>query len=233
MRVDSGSGDASAEAQGGYAEDELLPLSGLQHLLYCERRAALVHLEGIWDDNRFTVEGAHLHRGVHETAPRVESRGEVRTERGVPVRSLRLGLIGVADVVEFRRGQSGADSPCGVPCPVEYKLGHRRHADYYEAQLCAQALCLEEMLAVPVAVGAIYYAASRERIAVVFDQRLRQRTEAAAARFHEIVGKRLLPRVPRAAPCQGCSLIESCLPAAQKRGRSARRYLARGLVEEP
>lgn len=218
-----------------YAEEDLLPLSGLQHLLFCERRVALVHLEQAWDENRFTVEGRNLHERVHEAGS--ESRSRVRIARGVRLRSLRLGLVGVADVLEFRR----VEAPAGVeipttsgrwqPFPVEYKRGRLRSEEGYAVQLCAQALCLEEMLSVSIPEGAIFFGATKRRQQVILDEALRQATEAAAARLHEIIkGDRTPP--PLFGPkCEKCSLIEVCMPKVAGRCKSAARYLERILSE--
>jgi CRISPR-associated exonuclease Cas4 len=136
-----------------YVEDDLLPISALQHLLFCERQCALIHVEQVWAENRLTVEGRHLHErvdgGEHET------RGGLRTARALPIRSLRLGLAGRADVVEFHASEGAAGPPRVVP--VEYKRGRPKSHRADEVQLCAQALCLEEMLGVHVAAGALFY----------------------------------------------------------------------------
>jgi CRISPR-associated exonuclease Cas4 len=208
-----------------YTEDDLLPLSALQHLLFCERQCALIHVEGLWAENRLTVEGGHLHRKAHEGPE--ESRGEVRITRGVSLRSLRLGLIGKADVVEFHLSQATRE---WLPFPVEYKRGRpkRDHSD--EVQLCAQALCLEEMLEVPIPAGALFYGSTRRRTDVAFDPALRGRTEAAAARLHELIASGITPRAVREPKCERCSLLNLCLPDALTPGRSAARYLARSLA---
>src|SRR5579859_4686917 len=147
-----------------YSEEDLLPISALQHLAFCERQWALIHLEGVWAENQLTAEGRVIHDRAHE--PGTESRGDVRVSRGLRLRSLRLGLSGIADVVEFHRcGRRGDTSGKGLvasgvalpsvsgswaPFPVEYKRGRPKSGPFDEIQLCAQALCLEEMLGVPV-----------------------------------------------------------------------------------
>src|SRR6266542_4457015 len=144
-----------------YAEDDLLPLSALQHLIFCERQCALIHIEQIWADNVLTVEGTFLHERTDSAA--MESRASVRIARGLALHSLRLGLSGKADVVEFHR--AGDDRPGTtlpgvsgrwVPVPVEYKRGKPKQDDSDRVQLCAQAVCLEEMLAVSVPSGALF-----------------------------------------------------------------------------
>ena len=121
-----------------FSEDELLPLSALQHLLFCERQCALIHIEQAWAENRLTVEGKNLHAKVHEADD--ESRGDLRIVRGLRLRSLRLGLVGQADVVEFHK-----QGDAWLPFPVEYKRGKPKPEPCDEVQLCAQAICLEEM----------------------------------------------------------------------------------------
>lgn len=214
-----------------FAEDDLLPLSALQHLLFCERQAALIHLERLWAENPLTMEGRQLHEQV-DHAPG-ESRGDVRLARALPLRSLRLGLVGKADLVELHRlpagaaGEQGAALP-GVsgawrPFPVEYKRGRPKahHADL--VQLCAQALCLEEMLGTPVPAGALFYGQTRRRLDVPFDAALRRETEEAAARLHRLLGSGVTPLPVREPKCDQCSLIHLCLPDAPS--HSARRFL--------
>ena len=151
-----------------FSEDDLLPISALQHLLFCERRAFLVHVERVWQENVSTVEGHQLHDRTHEAG--TESRGDIRIARGLRLRSLTLGLSGMADVVEFHRvadGEAGAELPRTRgrwrPFPVEYKRGILRHEQAYEVQLCAQAMCLEEMLGTAVPAGSLFYGLSRRR----------------------------------------------------------------------
>ena len=136
-----------------YTEDDLLPLSGLQHLLFCERQCALIHIEQAWAENRFTAEGRIMHERVHKEDR--ESRGDIRVEYSMPLRSLRLGLIAKADVVEFHRNRGLSDGKW-IPFPVEYKRGKPKKDNADKVQLCAQALCLEEMLDVEVTSGALF-----------------------------------------------------------------------------
>lgn len=217
-----------------YAEDDLLPLSALQHLLFCERQCALIHVEGLWADNALTVEGTHLHKKVDEGPD--ESRGDVRTTRAVPLRSSRLGLIGRADAVEFHRVAEGGAAAFGEgaggwrPLPVEYKRGRPKRDRSDEVQLCAQALCLEEMLGTEVPAGALFYGATRRRVEVPLDAALREETAWAAARVHELVATGTTPRAARAPKCDRCSLLSLCLPDALGAGRPVARYLARALA---
>jgi CRISPR-associated exonuclease Cas4 len=209
-----------------YSEDDLLPISALQHVVYCDRQAALIHVERLWTENAHTVEGRHVHEHAHEAGG--ESRGDVRIVRALSLRSLVIGLSGVADVVEFHREEVGGVIPgrSGLwrPFPVEYKKGKPKRHRADEVQLCAQALCLEEMFATPVPDGALFYGKTRRRKAVGFDEPLRAATLLAAARFREIVEQRLTPAARWGAKCRQCSLIDDCRPRAAE--KSARRYLA-------
>jgi CRISPR-associated exonuclease Cas4 len=194
-----------------YSEDDLLPLSGLQHLMFCERQWALIHLEQQWEENRLTAEGRLLHETAHASG--AESRGDVRIVRGLSLRSLRLGLAGQADVVEFHGRQ---------PFPVEYKRGKPKSDRSDEIQLCAQALSLEEMLAVSVPRGALFYGTTRRRIDVQCDEPLRSLVEELAERMHELYRRGKTPEASYAPRCEQCSLIEVCLP---RRKRDANHYL--------
>ena len=215
-----------------YNERELLPLSGLQHLVFCERQAALIHLEQQWDDNALTVEGSHRHRRVHDSAPRRERRGDKIIVRGLLLQSLELGLAGVADVVEFYRVSHPPGIPLSgirgtwMPFPVEYKRGRPKSHRADEVQLCAQAMCLEEMLQVELCEGALFYGKEQRRIDVLFDDVLRSKTTRAAQRFQEIITTGITPPAIKEKKCSACSLVDLCLPEATKRYRSARRYIS-------
>jgi len=230
---------------GEYSEDQLLPLSALQHLMFCERQCALIHVEQLWKDNVLTLEGSHMHRKVDETGPRREKRGDLVISRGLPLRSLELGLSGRADVVEFHRAiDPGAvegpldDGMCpavrlnGItgwwrPFPVDYKRGKPKADRCDEVQLCAQALCLEEMLECRVPEGALFYGKNQRRQEVVFDDELRQLAIDASSRLHELIDSGQTPRAVKEPKCKNCSLVELCLPETMKQGRSAKAYLMR------
>lgn len=209
-----------------FAEDDLLPISALQHLLFCERQCALIHIEGLWAENRLTIEGRHLHTKAHE-GPR-EVRAGIRITRGLPLRSLRLGLVGKADVVEFL---PVGETLGGRPFPVDYKRGRPKKHDADKVQLCAQALCLEEMLATPVPAGALFYGRTRRRLEVQFDERLRSLTEDTVRRLRALIISGRTPRASREPKCDSCSLLELCLPEAMEPRHSAVDYLARALGE--
>ncbi len=216
-----------------FTEDDLLLLSGLQHLVFCERQWGLIHLEGQWAENRLTVEGRRLHERVDET--QTESRGDVRIVRGLRIRSLRLGLSGRADVVEFHRIRD-PNTNDGVrlpdvegtwrPIPVEYKRGRPKRDNSDKVQLCAQALCLEDMLSTSVSLGALYYGRQRRRYDVELTSALRDETERLAAHMHALMQARTTPRGVYEKKCERCSLIGVCLPRTTSAPRSTQRYLA-------
>ena len=206
--------------------EDLIPLSALQHLLYCERQCALIHVERQWVENRYTAEGRIMHERVHASGGEV--RGKVRTEFGVALRSLTLGLVGQADVVEYHRVEDvGSGSLEWQPFPVEYKRGRAKKADWDRVQLCAQAICLEEMLQVDVPNGALFYGKTRRRLDVQFDPELRSLTIRTAARLHQMVEERRTPPPIYGGRCDRCSFVESCLPKAVGKSKSAKRYLQR------
>jgi CRISPR-associated exonuclease Cas4 len=186
---------------GGAGDDGLLPLSALNHLLYCERRCALIHIEGVFIENVYTLEGSLAHQATD--TPGYESAAGVRVVRALPLYSKRLRLVGKADIVEFR-GE--------VPYPVDYKRGKRKKWVNDDVQLCAQGMCLEEMLGCPVPRGAVFHAQSRRRREVEFTASLRAATMAAIERLRRLWTGRIVPRAEVKPQCEGCSLREICLP---------------------
>lgn len=200
-----------------FSEDDLLPISALQHMVFCERQAALIHVERAWEDNAHTIQGKRLHDMVDEGGS--ESRGDVRIVRSLPLRSLELSIAGLADVVEFHRtGTSWR------PFPVEYKKGKPKRHRADEVQLCAQTFCLEEMFDVTVADGSLFYGKVRRRLVVPIDETLRELTRRTILRFRWIIENRLTPPPVNDARCRDCSLVETCRPRLAN--RSASRYLA-------
>jgi CRISPR-associated exonuclease Cas4 len=208
-----------------YAIDDLLPISALQHIAFCERQCALIYTEQAWEENRLTVEGKIMHERVHDESR--ESRGDIRIDYGVSLRSLRLGLIGKADVVEFQRQADGS----WLPFPVEYKRGKPKADDCDRVQLCAQAICLEEMLSVAIPEGALFYGQTRHRLDVVFDDALRRETEETAQRAHELIASGRTPPPVYEKRCESCSLMAECLPKTLQKRRSVKSYLTRILGE--
>jgi CRISPR-associated exonuclease Cas4 len=220
-----------------FSEDDLLPLSGLQHMAFCERQWALIHIEQQWEENPLTAEGRVLHEHVHDSGS--ESRKTLVVVRGIPLQSLRLGISGQADAVEFRAVTD--DDAGGValegrrgkwkPSPVEYKRGRPKKQICDQVQVCAQALCLEEMLATTIASGALFYASPRRRQDVVFTAQLRGQTERLCARMRELYGRRETPPPVYTRGCESCSLKGLCLPQVLAESRSVQAYLAGALRE--
>lgn len=217
-----------------FKEDEFLPLSGLQHLEFCERQWALIHIEQAWEENALTAEGRVLHERVD--TPKQESRVDVVVCRGVAIWSARLGLSGRADVVEFHRAADGVAVPgregLWRPFPVEYKRGRPKTGLCDEVQLCAQAMCLEERFGVGIGEGALYYGRTRHREAVEFSAALRERTETLSARMHEMYRLGRTPPPVYGERCEKCSLREVCLPRALEKPGTVERYLAKALRED-
>lgn len=226
-----------------YPEENLLPISALQHLLFCERQCALIHLERLWADNRYTAEGNHLHRKAH--LGKAETRDGVRITRGLPLRSFQLGLVGQADVVHWRpppgqtlgrvsiiqsiRQATDDQRRLWQINPIEYKRGRPKKNDCDCVQLCAQAMCLEEMLSLVVPRGELFYGQRRRRIAVEFDPSLRSTTSQAALRLHKLIDSGVTPRAVKEKKCDTCSLLSLCMPAAMGPA-SARGFFQRAVA---
>ena len=203
-------------------EEEPISLSALQHMLYCPRQCALIHNEQQWAENEFTAEGRILHERV-DTGLR-ERRGDVTTARNVPLRSRRLGLVGFADLVEMRSGKP--------PYPVEYKRGKPKAHRADEVQLCAQAICLEEMLDTSVPEGALFYGQNRRREVVVFDAALRTLTEDVAKAAQSLIRSGETPTATyEKRKCSGCSLMQICQPRQLSGAGTVVNWLAR-IVED-
>lgn len=197
-------------------EDNFLQLSALQHFLFCERQCALIHIEQIWHENRFTLEGEFLHEKADDQKLR-ERGDDVRIESGLLIKSLTLGLTGKTDIVEFHKGQDGV----WHPFPVEYKRGKPKENRCDEVQLCAQALCLEEMLALKIHNGALYYGKTRHRHDVQFDEPLRNLTEQTIEKLHSFIEAGATPpAIYEKEKCSSCSLLEQCMPRISRKNVS-------------
>ena len=223
---------ASEAVAVSFAENQLLPISALQHLLFCERQCALIHIEQVWAENYLTIQGQHLHQKAHD-GPHETRRG-VRVARGLKLRSLRLGLVGKADVVELERVRtpnvksqgSGDPGTDGLRVtPVEYKRGKPKRDDSDRVQLCAQALCLEEMLGINITAGEIFYGQNRRRTAIDFDARLRELTKTTSQRLHELIASGHTPIASFEPKCDKCSLVELCMPGVIGLHRSVTRVI--------
>lgn len=219
-----------------YSDDDLLMLSGIQHFAFCERQWALIHVEQQWAENMRTVEGTHMHERVDDPFAS-EVRGRVITLRSVSMVSYRLGLYGVADVVEFIRSEKeagvGMEGYPGKwrPVPVEYKRGKPKPDERDEVQLCAQAICLEEMYNVIddsnliIATGYLFYGETRHRHEVIFSQLLRNKVETYALRMHKLFETGNTPLAIYKTHCKACSLVEICNPMAFSNPRKVNDYL--------
>lgn len=198
-------------------EDALVPVSALQHYLFCPRQCALIHVERIWQEDGATAEGRILHERVDGGRP--DRKRGVRTVRGIALRSLTHGLAGKADAVEFAEASA-------VPYPVEYKRGRPKAHRADEVQLCAQALCLEEMFGQPIPEGALYYGQTRKRVAVAFNPALRALTTQIAAEVRSMIAESRTPS-PHAMPaCKQCSLADHCRPKRLEAPPAVQRWLA-------
>jgi len=218
-----------------YSEEDYLLLSGIQHMAFCERQWALIHIEQVWAEDVRTMEGKFLHDRV-DNPFEDETRKDVRAVRAMPVVSKKLGLHGVADVVEFYRTD---DALAGVtvylknrkgwwrPYPVEYKRGRPKPDDRDAVQLCAQAIALEEMMGVSIESGFLYYGQTRHRVAITFAQELRAHVEQLADLMHKMFTEGKTPKAKKGKHCSLCSLKEICQPDLTIRHRSVKEYLAR------
>ena len=189
-------------------DDLLVPLSALEHWSFCRRQCGLIHLEGLWAESVRTVEGKQLHEKVD--LPGMEQRPGIRLARALTLKSERHALIGKADLVAFYDDPAYPDT--GRPFPVEYKRGARNTFRHAELQLCAQALCLEDMLGVSVPAGALYFGASHRRREVVFDELLRMETLTVTREILAMLRDGRTPPPEPGPKCEKCSLIDLCLP---------------------
>lgn len=215
-------------------DSDFLMISGLKHFRFCRRRWALVHIEQQWEENALTLEGHFLHERVHD-ANFTESRGAVILSRAMPVRSENLRITGECDMVELHR------DPEGIPIrgkdglwtvyPVEYKRGRPDERGADELQLCAQAMCLEEMLVTSIPEGAVYYGETRHRKKVAFTEELRRQVQESTQEMHRLFARGYTPQCKQTRACNGCSLKEKCQPALSKR-ISASTYIMRAIKEE-
>jgi CRISPR-associated exonuclease Cas4 len=229
-----------------YLDDDFIQLSALQHFVFCKRQCALIHIEQAWAENRFTAEGKIMHDKVHEGPS--ETQKDTRITRGLALHSFQLGLSAKADVVEFHRTEDGRN---WIPFPVEYKRGKPKQDDSRpsrpakrdglrvtitdsnsvtasccdKVQLCAQALCLEEMLNTKITCGAIFYGKTRHRLDVVFDDTLRQETIETAKQLHAFIESGKTPAPVYSDRCDSCSFVGECLPKTIGRKISVKEYL--------
>ena len=212
-----------------YTEDQLLPLSGLQHIAFCERQWALIHLEQQWNENQRTAEGRVMHEKVHDPEYKSYKPGVV-VVRGMMLQSFGLGIYGVADIVEFEKQMNGSGISLPkktgfyLPRPVEYKRGKSKKGDYDRIQLCAQAICLEEMLQCHIAEADLYYGETRRRETVALDVQLRDEVRRLSAHMHELYDEGVTPKPDmKLSVCKTCSMVNICLPRIRMK-TSAKSY---------
>jgi len=209
-----------------YPEEELIMLSALQHYAFCPRQCALIYKDQCWTENYLTVKGDLFHNRV-DSYP-IEKRGEFRTEFSMPVSSPELGLTGKTDIVEIRyQGKKIREV-----CPVEYKSGSPKHTRADELQLCAQALCLEEMMGVDIEIGYLYYGRDRRRIPIEMSRDIREEVVHAANGIHQMLREESLPPPIKKPHCKSCSLREVCQPDLPRKPRAVRSWINRVLDKE-
>lgn len=211
-----------------YSENQLLPISALQHLIFCERQCALIHVEQLWAENVLTVEGRQLHEKAHDG--KSETAGNIRIARSLWLRSNQLGLIGQADIVEFHDD--------GAVIPVEYKRGKPKKDDSDRVQICAQAMCLEEMLDTSIDQAFLFYGTKQRRTKVDIDGPVRTMTRSKIDRLRQMIDRRETPVATRVPKCDKCSLLELCIPDSQRLARGVdawnqRQFSLTATAEQP
>lgn len=226
-----------------YTQDDLLPLSGIQHFLFCRRQWALIHVEQQWKENALTAEGKIMHKRADDPFF-TETRNGVITARSVPVASYRLGLSGVCDVIEFKTSPP-APLPVGeglgvrlpnrdgfyLPSPIEYKRGKEKHNHSDETQLCAQAMCLEEMLSTRISHGYLFYGETRHRVEIEFTPELRTLVQDMSAEMHNYFSRGYTPKVKTHKGCRSCSLADICLPVLNEKVIAASKYIKQNIEQ--
>ena len=218
-----------------YSEEDFLQLSGLQHFRFCRRQWALIHIEHQWAENYRTTDGALMHQNAHDKSFS-ESRGEVLVTRGLNVFSRTLGVSGECDVLEFHQSETGIPlkgrTGAWQPYPVEYKRGKPNECTGDTLQLCAQAMCLEEMLCCSIPEGALFYGEPRRRTVVLFTPELRETVRRDSDEMHQLYHRGHTPKAKPSKSCSACSLKELCLPQLVRR-ESVQTYLRRAMEESP
>ncbi|MDR3577461.1 MAG: CRISPR-associated protein Cas4 [Anaerolineaceae bacterium] len=211
-----------------YQPDELLPLSGIQHFCFCRRQWALIHVERQWQENVLTTEGKLMHERA-DNPFFSEVRKGVIIARAMPVASYHLGLNGVCDVVEFTPSPGGVNlrdrQGTFIPAPVEYKRGKEKQDECDEVQLCAQAICLEEMLSIDIPSGYLYYGEIRHRVEVPLTDKLRQLVNKMSEEMHAYFERGYTPQVKPSKACKSCSLADLCMPVLQGKVMAASKYI--------
>ncbi len=207
---------------GSYSDDDLLSLSGIQHFAYCKRQWGLIHIEQQWVENLRTTEGKLLHQRVDDPYF-TESRSHVKTVRSVPLISRKLGLYGVADLIElYKSADKNSVHDYSI---VEYKRGKPKPENWDEVQLCAQAICLEEMLGITLVFGYLYYGETKRRHRVNFCDALRESVKRLAEEMHHLYKKEITPKAEKSKRCKNCSMKDVCLPKVSILGKRIEAYM--------
>lgn len=221
-----------------YSEEELLALSGIQHMAFCPRQWALIHIECQWAENVRTIEGKLMHEKADNPFIQ-ESRGNVIVTRSIPLASYEIGLYGIADVVEFKKSNSPAKGitikdldGVWIPHPVEYKRGKPKPDERDIVQLCAQAICLEEMYKIKIESGSLYYGETRHHEQIGFDDNIRGHVKKLSEKMHHLFAEGITPSANYTKRCKQCSMMELCMPKLAKRKISAKQYLQKVLHED-
>lgn len=216
-----------------YVEEDYLMLSGIQHFAFCRKQWAMIHIEQQWAENYRTTAGELMHKKAHD-ADSFEKRGDLLIVRGMRISSRELGLSGQCDVVEFHQNEKGIDlfgyEGKWSPVPIEYKHGTPKEYNADELQLCAQAICLEEMFQTDISDGYLYYGENRRRSHVEFTGALREEVKKAAKEMHDLFQRGYTPNVKPAKKCKACSLENLCVPKLQK-VMKVREYIEQGIKE--
>ncbi len=214
-----------------YSEDDYIQLSGIQHFAFCKRQWGLVYLEQQWLENLKTAEGRIVHERAHDSFSS-EKRGNLIISRGIQISSKELGISGECDVIEFHRSDPESAQSAYIPeydgyfkvIPIEYKRGAPKTEEFDRLQLCAQALCLEEMLCVDIPQGCIYYAETKRRQKVEFTDSLRNNVRNIISQIHDYTSRGTTPSAKRTKSCNACSVKDICLPQLEKK-KSAKEYI--------
>ncbi len=222
-----------------YTDEQLLPLSGLQHYRYCPRQWGLIHIDCCWEENQLTYEGQQLHQHVDNPFYRQKHR-DIIYLRSLPLTSYKLGLSGTADLIElhhtdnFHAYRHPRYTGNWNMFPVEYKHGKPKKDDIDTIQIAAQAMCLEEMFGINISEGAIYYGEIQHRLIVPISDTLRQTVADCSIRIHELYSQGIIPIIEKNSKCRRCSLKDLCMPEVQSRHKlmSAKKYNINNLYEE-
>lgn len=217
-----------------YLEDDYLLLSGIQHYAFCPRQWALIHIEDLWHENYLTASGRIMHEKAHSGDP-IEKRGNIVILRSVKVSSAILGISGECDVVEFHRSDNGIHlkniEGLWIPFPVEYKRGKSKLDDCDRLQLCAQAVCLEEMLCCNIEIGALFYGETRRREPVELTTELRDTLSSVVEAMHMLYTRKHTPKTKKGKHCSSCSLKDLCLPDLNEKPENAVSKYLEGSIE--